>query len=93
MWAYFLRFRLKLTKQQSALAYHQGRCDEDVARVVAIPAVACQLRNIDDETLRAELRETGGWDDDELHDRQANEHRIVWIAAGNINEEIATRQR
>ena len=89
MWAYFLRFRLKLTRQQAALACHQGRCDEDVARVAAIPAVARQLRNIDDETLRAELRETGGWDDNELHDRQTNVHRIVWIAAGSINEETA----
>lgn len=37
--------------------------------------------------IRAELRESGAWDNDELADDDANWQRLIWIAAGNINDE------
>ncbi len=42
------------------------------------------------DALRAELREYGAWDDEQLADDAANWDRIVWIAAGDILE--AARQ-
>jgi len=44
------------------------------------------LSHISDDCLAAELKEYGAWDSEELQDREANERRILWIAAGNIKE-------
>lgn len=84
MYATFDRFELKMTKAQAKGAFHQGRCDEDVQALSEVPAIRRQLEKLDPDTLRAELREYGAWDDDELSDHKENLQRILWLAAGNI---------
>lgn len=82
-WATFNRFEIQLSDECVRDCYHQGACDEDAEywqkRV--------DLSHISDAELAAELREYGAWDAEELADRTANERRILWIAAGNIQDE------
>jgi len=86
MFATFNRFELQMTMAQAESASHQGRCDDDVAALVRVPAIRRQLDNIGPEKIAAELKEYGAWDSDELADDAANRERIVWIAAGDIAE-------
>ena len=88
MIASFNRFGIVMTKKQAEACSHPGPCDADVEALIKTPAIARQLQRIPDIDLQTELREYGAWDDVELRDLPANARRIVWIAAGNINEEI-----
>ena len=45
-----------------------------------------QLAKITDERLIKELKEYGCWED--FSDREENEQRIIWIAAGDISENL-----
>lgn len=83
MWASFNSFEIKMTKAQALSASHQGQCDDDVASLVALPVIRRQLNKISNSVLAAELREYGVWTAVDLSDRQANEYRIIWIAAGD----------
>ena len=40
----------------------------------------------DAEDLRAELDESGAWDDEELSDHEENIERMIWIACGDVAE-------
>lgn len=86
MYATFERFDLILTEAQAQSAAHSGSCDADVAELLRNPKIRRQFLAISPDTLRAELREFGAWDDDELKDDAQNKARILWIAAGNIVE-------
>lgn len=88
MYAKFNRFEIKMTKRQALFASHSGQCDNDVDALLKLPAIKRQLAKISDADLIAELSEYGAWDQDELQDRQNNDARIIWIAAGNIAEEL-----
>jgi len=88
MEAYFNRFSISMTKDMALSCSHQGACDEDVAYAVRVPRIRRQLDRIDPEDIRAELKETGAWDAEELSDDENNRERIVWIAAGNIKDEM-----
>ena len=82
--AYFNRFTLDLPDQAVGDCSHSGACDQDVAHWstrIDRPA------EITPEKLAAELREYGAWDVWELADDSANWQRLIWIAAGNIQEE------
>lgn len=64
---------------------HQGSCDDDVAYwapLIARPESATP------ETLAACLKGYGAWDAEELADNEANWRRLVWIAAGDISEQM-----
>ncbi len=65
---------------------HQGACDDDIAALRQVPAIRRQLDKIKPETLQAELREYGAWDDAELADHDANLSRILWLLCGDIVE-------
>ena len=93
MWASFDRFEIEMTKAQAESASHMGRCDEDVQALCAHPKIKRQLKKISDEKLIAELKEYGAWDEEELQSREDNEQRIVWIAAGNIMNELYEKKR
>ncbi len=83
--AYFDRFAIDMPQEAARDCSHSGACDEDVehwADLVTRPAECTP------EALRAELREYGAWGSEELADDEANWRRIVWIAAGNINDEL-----
>ena len=78
------RIELNITKNQAAIGMHQGACDNDIAVLRMIPAIRRQLSKIDPETLKAELREYGAWDDAELSDHDANLSRLLWVMCGDI---------
>jgi hypothetical protein len=83
--AYFDRFAVEMTLDQALYCSHPGQCTREVYEVTE------QLNlDIDPEALREELREYGAWSDEELADHEENLRRIVWLAAGNIREELTT---
>lgn len=84
MFAQFERFEIEMILKQAKSASHQGKCDDDVNQLLTLPKIKRQLAKIDDETLIAELKEYGAWEKEDLQDRNVNNQRIVWLAAGNI---------
>lgn len=80
------KIELKITKAQARAGSHQGRCDDDIAWLLKDKTIAQQMRKLDPETVKAELREYGAWDDDELGDHDQNLARLLWIACGDIAE-------
>lgn len=94
MFAPFDSFSLQMTADQARSASQGGRdATEDVRELLRDPRIARQLRKIAPADIRAELKEYGAWDAAQLADDDANRERIVWIAAGNIAEELAQRGR
>ena len=93
MIAPFNRFEIVMTKKQAEACSHSGPCDADIEALVKTSAMSRQLRRIPDIDLVAELREYGAWNNVELAHRPANERRIVWIAAGDIMDEIYEKNR
>jgi hypothetical protein len=93
MIAEFNRFSLLMTKAQSSDCSHSGDCDFDVAELLKNPKIIRQFKKILPEDIVAELKEYGAWDSEELCDTIQNQHRILWIAAGNISEELYAKKR
>jgi folate-binding Fe-S cluster repair protein YgfZ len=81
------RIELQMTAEQAASVSHQGRCDDDVKALRQVPKIRRQLDKIDPELLRAELKEYGAWDANELADHEDNLDRILWIPGCDIREE------
>ncbi len=82
--AYFNRFTLALPALAVGDCSHQGACDDDVAAWA--PRIE-RPANITPEALANELHEYGAWDADELSDDAANWRRLIWLAAGQIQDE------
>ena len=85
--AYFDHFSLDLPVEAIADCSHPGDCDDDVAHWHS----SVDFSHITDSDLAAELREYGAWNDDQLQDRDDNEQRLLWIAAGNLQEELVAQ--
>jgi len=92
MYAQFNNFEIEMTLKQVQSASHLGRCDDDVNDLLQLPKIKRQLAKIPDDKLIVELSEYGAWDETELSNRQDNEARIIWIAAGNIKEDEYERR-
>lgn len=88
-WASFNRFNLLIPGEAIAECSHPGPCDNDVA----FWREKVDLSNVPADALRDELREYGAWDADELSDDDANRSRILWIACGNIADEIYNAEK
>lgn len=93
MWVQFERFALNITKKQAQMGSHQGQCDKDVAYLCELPAIRRQLNKLDPAMLNAELKEYGAWDDEQRADHEENKRRIVWIACGNLLDELSERSK
>lgn len=85
--AQFNYFEIELPEDVVGMCHHSGPCDDDVDQCIELPEVAAELAKIDPVKLAKELREYGAWDDNELADHQENLKRILWLAAGNIQDE------
>lgn len=77
------RIELKITKKQAELGYHSGECAPDVEYLKGVPQIARQLKGIDPELLREELREWSDWD---VSNHEENLLRLLWLACGDIVE-------
>ena len=87
--AYFDRFTVEMPFEAVGDCSHQGDCQPEVRDW--LPRL--DLSNVKPDDLRAELAEYGAWEEDELQEHQTNLERIIWIAAGNIREEMRTENQ
>lgn len=89
--AYFNRFTIDLKQGDALDGSHPGPCDDDIAALLEVPYIRRQINKLNPEDVRAELNEYGAWDENELEDNNANRARILWIACGDIREELHHR--
>ena len=86
--AWLDRFSIDMTQGDTEACSHPGPCDDDVEALEQDEYIRKQLDAIPVDDIRAELQEYGAWDDTQLADDEENRIRILWIAAGNICDEI-----
>jgi len=79
---------LNITKNQAKTGSHSGDCSNDILLLSNLPVIKRQLNKIDKEILKDELQGYGAWNEDELQDHEENLQRILWLACGDIEEEI-----
>lgn len=90
-WASFNRFEMRIPGEAVTDCSHSGRCDDDVS--FWAPRIKTQVEKDafknapTPDAIRAELKECGAWDDEELSDDETNWQRIVWLACCNISED------
>lgn len=84
--AYFNRFTVDMPAEAVNQCSHHGACDDDVDFWQDRIAI-----NAPPDQIRAELKEYGAWTQEELNDNQANKRRLLWLAAGNIQEDELLR--
>jgi len=88
MLAMFERFTLNITKDSALACSHPGDCEADVRSEMDLPRYRHQLAKLDPNTLRAELKEYGAWEPEDLLDHETNLRRIFWIACCDIRESL-----
>ena len=76
----------EITAEDASSMAHQGSCDDDVAAGVRIPYIDAQFNTISPDAIRSELAQYGAWDDAELADDDANQHRFLWCVSCDIRE-------
>jgi hypothetical protein len=88
--AYFeYGFEIEMKTDDIISATKPGPVDETIAAMLEEEFYSAQLDAIPADKIRSELSEYGAWDDDELKDDDQNRARILWIAAGNIKDEMS----
>jgi hypothetical protein len=80
-------FSLKISWEDALSGSHSGSCDEDVTALLKKDYIAEQFDKISPEDIRAELREYGAWEKEELADDAENRARLLWCACGMIKED------
>lgn len=86
------RIELQIAREDAESASHPGPCDADVARLRDVPYIREQLDRLPPALVAECLREYGAWDAEELADHDANLDRLLWIACGDISEEVFMRE-
>lgn len=87
------RIELNITKSQASQGSHPGQCDDDISDLRVNPSIKRQLNKLDPALVAQELKEYGSWDETELQDEDDNLDRLLWIACGEINDELADAKR
>ncbi len=82
------RIEIQLPADAAGIGYHSGACDADIAALRRRPDIKATLDTLDAATVRDELREYGAWDAAELADHDANLSRLLWIACGDLAEDM-----
>ena len=80
------RVEFKLPRDVVASCFHSGQCNDDVIAAIERPDIAATMAEIDPIELIQELREYGAWTNEELSNHRENLERILWLAAGDIQE-------
>lgn len=81
------RLELALTREQIDSIPRQGAADDAIAALLQEPSIAAQTAQWGAQTLSAELKEYGAWDDTERADHDANIERMVWLLVGSAQDE------
>lgn len=82
--AVFEGFEIEMPEEAVAACYHSGSCDPDVLHWTQRIERPLECSK---EALAAVLKEYGAWEDSELQDDSTNWERILWLAAGQIQDE------
>lgn len=69
-----------------------GAADTAISEMLKLQEVIAEVNGIDKEKLKLELREYGAWSESELNVHEDNITRILWIACGNIQDELYNEQ-
>lgn len=69
-----------------------GPADNAITEMLKLPEVVAEMKGIDKDKLKLELQEYGVWPDKELSNHEDNITRILWIACGNIQEDMYNEQ-
>ena len=77
---------VRLTLDEAESCSHPGNCQADVIDLILTDGISAQVETWDPETLRAELVESGAWDEEELADYEENIRRMVWLACCDVAE-------
>jgi len=75
---------IQMTKAQAHKGYHSGDCEADVRALMKEPNIARQLKKLDPEKVKIELKEFGAWTRKELENHEDNLMRILWEACASI---------
>jgi hypothetical protein len=90
-WASFNHLEMRIPGQAVIDCAQSGSNDEAVSYWAPIVKQQCEKDRFHNmptpESVRAELKEYGAWDEEELSDDAANWERLVWCACWNIAEE------
>lgn len=90
--AYFERFVIELEENDALSGSHPGPYDDDIKALLELPYIKAQFDDIlKPDDIQDELRDYGAWDDDELANDDDNQERILWIACGNVRDELAEK--
>ena len=81
---YNMVVQVYMTKATAAECCPRG-ADADPFIAAALASKRIRIKGTADD-IRKELKETGGWDAEELADDAQNRARIAWIAANDILE-------
>lgn len=92
-WASFNRFEMRMPGEAVEDIAQSGTNGEMVAHWAPKVSALCESDGFANrptpDKIRAELKEYGAWDAEELSDDAANWLRLVWTAAWNIAEDEA----
>lgn len=80
-------YEFELTEEDARLGCHQGNCDDDCAMLQTIPYIKEQLKRFSVKAMKGICMEYG-LDGAERYNRDELEQSIIWLAAGNINEDV-----
>lgn len=86
------RIELQISREDAESASHPGPCDADVARLRDVPYIREQLDKLSPALVIECLRDYGAWDAEELANHENNLDRLLWIACGDISEDVFTRE-
>ena len=81
------RMELSMSPEQAEMVPLAGDAEHGCCLLAKEKDIMLQLDKYTPEVLAACLREYGTWNDEELKDHKANILRILWLAAGDINEQ------
>lgn len=79
---------LDLTKQQVETGSAIGDRYEYIRSI--LPELRKQLENYNDKAIKRSLIETGGWEEEELRNREENNIKLIWCACCDIAAEIGS---
>ena len=89
MFASFNRFELDLPLSIVVACSQPGQdASSDVEQALRDIKLLHQLDQMDTEDIREELAEYGAWDEEQLADDEENLRRLVWVAAGQLRDEL-----
>lgn len=77
---------LAIDAQDADAILQPGKADDTVRAISEKPYIREQIAKLHADDIRAEVKESGAWDSEELSDDDANVQRLIWIFGCNIAE-------